>query len=87
MKFPHLPIRILTSYREALTGLGYAHRSPYLDSVMHPVHLTSSPYFYLKAIALEQLLLVQKTSRTHVPRTGEQMGSLLLTGFSSSISW
>lgn len=87
MKFPHLPIRILTGYREALTGLGYSHRSPYLDSVMHPVHITSSSYFYLKAIAFEQLLVVQKMSRTHIPRTGEYMGSLSLTEFSSSISW
>lgn len=74
----HLPITILKVYIEALPGFSHMHRRPYLCSVMYPVQLESKPCFYIKTVSLEELLGKGKASGTHIPRTGERGGELLI---------
>lgn len=46
----------------------------------------STPCHHLKTRSLEQHLAVEKGSRTHIPRTGEELGSLQVLESSSWVN-
>ena len=45
-------------------------------SVTYTIQMASAPHHHLQAMSLEQCLGAQKSSGTHIPRTGEGLRSL-----------